>query len=70
LLCYKLLKTEHLSPKRRRKTKKNFAGNLCPLLPRDTAKKEEEKKKKKATVGRICGKERFQAWSGRVRGDG
>jgi len=46
LLCYKLLKTEHLSPKRRRKTKKNFAGNLCPLLPRDTAKKEEEKKKK------------------------
>jgi len=41
-VCYKLLKTEHLSPKRRRKTKKNFAGNLCPLLPRDTAKKRRE----------------------------
>jgi len=28
------------------------------------------KKKRKATAGRICRKERFQAWNERVRGDG
>jgi len=28
------------------------------------------KKERKATAGRICRKERFQAWNERVRGDG